>query len=720
MFKQHNAAFILLKETMSSISLPDPCLTAILLVCQTRSGSGPQLVFHWPPDPLAQPLTDQKSQSESGNLLDEDDTDDESGWSSSDESNIDDFGNLRDRFGAATANSKQTDWTNPDDHHDTTQSRATTILGLDEDGLVSLLAPDRTWNKRKFELSINDLTFIGRPIFAKQSGSWRRTPCSRQAKQQSTSSEAEAEVGSERDPEASTEDDTAKSASDEDAPPATKKTEQNTKSELVMFHIVFVMNPPPLDHTHRVKEMYDNVVKKFSRALKWVQARHDYVRLEAKNISTKRQQLLTKSESMLDTIMTELVESSPLAKAIMTVFKAISASKIASVTLLPGVSISMQIPPVTSTSYLPSLTEQPLPPGMWLTTATEAVPSEEATNKHAISSTTLQLAKSYTLLLKSPPQRITKDAQLAGGPIAAHLPKFVAALRPTKSFHKLSNSAQLSLADIQLFARHLIYWRRAIAIPPLHQRDTYIVSPNADFRRFNDSCKSYAAQFPAPLPSLPKLLADLSDLPRPFGSLIPSPDHKDDYMLALAWLLRNGWVTQLRTFAYVRVTSDIKQQARDRERESRTSVSQSFNSASESSGPKGNARPSFVSRRSSEGRNSVRDSRISDKVTSLIKSPPRASQEEFRWLNYIYDSMLEDTDLFPDLSEDERHELRYYWPMLNKYFDGSTALESIPVREGLKRKLVWNLYAKLGLRFDGKVEDSEGRDQRLLLTVRHW
>lgn len=705
----------------STLSLPDPCLTAILLVCQTRSGSGPQLIFHWPPDPLAQPSADQKSSSDPGNFENQEDTDDDTGWSSSDDSRTDDLSGFRERANASATAPRQADWTNPDlDLHDNSQPRATTVLGLDEDGLVSLLAPDRTWNKRKFELSINDLTFVGRPIFAKQSGSWRRAPTPRRVEQRSTSSEPDPDAG----PGESTEDDTVKSASDEDIS-ETKATESNAKSDLVMFHVVFVMSPPPLDHTHRIKEMYDNVVKKLSRALKWVQARHDYVRIEAKNILTKRQQLSTTDELESNTIMTEVIEASPLAKAIMTVFKSISASKIASVTLLPGVSLSMQIPPVTSTAYLPSPTEQSLPPGMWLTTATEAAPNDEAANKHAISSSTLQLAKSYTLLLKSPPQRIAKDAQLAGGPLASHLPKFVAALKPTKSFYKLSNSAQISLADVQLLARHLIYWRRAIAIPPLHQRDTYIVSPIADFRRFREACDNYAAQFPAPLPSLPRLLADLSDLPRPFGSLIPSPDHKDDYMLALAWLMRNGWVTQLRTFAYVRITSDIKRQARERERDSRTSVSQSFNSASESNGQKSNgtenhSRPSFVSRRSSEGRSSMRDHRTSDKTTSLIKSPPRASQEEFRWLNFLYDSMLGDADLFPDLSEDERYELHRYWPMLNKYFDGSTALESVPVREGLKRKLVWSLYARLGLRFDGKVEDSEGRDQRILLTIRHW
>lgn len=700
----------------SSIPTPDPCLIAILLVCQTRSGSGPQLVFSWPSDPFNQAVANQDDQS-GPEAFDPVDTDSDSEWSASDLDDNDNFGNPRDLGKESAGSVRPGDWSsNVFDHHDQTSHKSKTILGLDEDGLVSLLAPDRTWNKRKFELSINDLTFIGRPIFAKQNGSWRKLAAPRIGRRRSNSP----------DQPPSSEDDTAKSASEEDTD-GTEAAARDTKSELVMFHVVFVMSPSPLDHAHRVKEMYDNVVKKLSKALKWVQVRHDYVKIEAENIHVQQKRVSRMSDSSSTTSTTDELVTSPLAKAITTVFKAISASKIASVTLLPGVSISLQIPPVTSTAYLPSLTEPPLPPGLWLTTATEAAPSDDANNKHAMSSSTLQLAKSYTLLLKSPPQRIAKDAQLAGGPLASHLPKFVAALRPTKSFYKLSNAAQISLADVQLLARHLIYWRRAIAIPPLHQRDTYIVSPVADFRKLREACSVYQAQFPAPLPTLPKLLADLSDVPRPFGSLIPSQDHKDDYMLALAWLLRNGWVMQLRTFAYIRITSEIKQQARerDRERESRTSVSQSFNSTSESGGNRSNgldnqSRPSFVSRQSSDGRNSVRASKSSDRVTSLIKSPARASQEESRWLNFLHEAILNDQDLFTQYSEEERQELHHYWPTLNKYFDGSTALEAVPVREELKRKMVWSLFARLGLRSDGRVEDDEGVDQRILLTVRHW
>ena len=134
---------------------------------------------------------------------------------------------------------------------------------------------------------------------------------------------------------------------------------------------------------------------------------------------------------------------------------------------------------------------------------------------------------------------------------------YIRSSTPTKSFAQISTMSNIPLPDIQFLASHLIYWRRARAIPPIHQRDTYIVSPNADLRRLSAAIPLYAATFPT-LPSLPKMLSMLSGTPKAYASLIPSKDHKVAYFDILAWLLRGGWVTQLRTFAWVRVPAEVQ------------------------------------------------------------------------------------------------------------------------------------------------------------------
>ena len=685
---------------MSSISVPSPCLVAILLVSQTRSGSGPQLAFSWPQQASResesqQDVRNDESSGYSSQSSESSSTSaDEVTQGSTDESSTYSPRNRKPKSSPAHASVA-------DEAGRSCERKSRTLFGLDEDGLVNLLAPDRSWHKKKFEMSINELTFIGRPIHAQHDGSWQRRRHHRRSKRDIE----------DQDYEQSTEDEIKSDNKIEQS----KETAPNSKSELTMFHVVFVLQTPPLDHNRCVKELYDNVVKRLSRALKVLQSRHDYVWQHVDSfIGNGKHSSDNENESYL-----HKVESNYLTKALVTIFDAISISKIASVQLMPDIQLPLQIPPITSTSYLPSLTEAPIPPGLWLTTATDAATNVNSSERN-FTSASLQLAKSYTLLLRSSPQKIARDVQAGSGPLADHLPRFVAALKPTKSFWKISVENKISLADIQLLARHLIYWRRAILIPPLHQRDTYILSPNADFRKLPEACKNFEQHFPAPVPALPKILSVLSGIPRPYGTIIPSSDHKEIYMYILAWLLRNGFVTQLRTFAYVRVTSDMKKTSAERDRDREASFSQTVNSNEQinQSNENGPSRPSFVSRQSSDGRQSVRDPK-GLKLSSLIKSPVRATPEESKWLTSIQNSILEDDGLFGDLDADERQTLSHYWSTFTKYFDGTTALETVFIKEALKRKITWKILGSMGLSFDGGVEKVNGNDT-LMVIVRHW
>lgn len=126
------------------------------------------------------------------------------------------------------------------------------------------------------------------------------------------------------------------------------------------------------------------------------------------------------------------------------------------------------------------------------------------------------------------------------------------------SFHQVGQQSSnvLTPAQVRKYAEHFIYWRRAIAIPPLHARDMYIVNPNCDMRKLQQASARWARQFPL-LPALPNFLAELSVAPRPYKLHCPSKAHRHVYMQMLAWLMRGGWVTQLCTFAYVVVWPEI-------------------------------------------------------------------------------------------------------------------------------------------------------------------
>ena len=220
--------------------------------------------------------------------------------------------------------------------------------------------------------------------------------------------------------------------------------------------------------------------------------------------------------------------------------------------LTTHLSFSLQIPIPTSISHIPDLTAPPLP-GLWLTTAT-SIPSNDE-----LHTTRSRLASHFALLLLTDYSSILTDISSTSSPLSGPLAHYLKHSTPTKSFLQISQSSGIPLEDIHFLASHLIYWRRARAVPPLHQRDIYIVSPNADMRKLKTASAQYAKIFPAQMPSLPKMLSQLSQgTPRPYRYLIPTKLHKPPYMEVLAWLMRGGWVTQLRSFAWVRVPASIQ------------------------------------------------------------------------------------------------------------------------------------------------------------------
>lgn len=429
-------------------------------------------------------------------------------------------------------------------------------------------------------------------------------------------------------------------------------------------------------------------------------------------------------------------------------------------TLSPHVSISLQIPPLTSTPYLPTPTDTAYP-GLWLTTADSLTPADDSVPSEAAPPHQV-LAKHFALLLLDNEATILKDVEASGGALGPALAHYIRCSKPTKSFAQISASSGIPLSHIQLLASHLVYWRRARAIPPLHQRDTYIVSPNCDLSKLPAATAAYAAAFPT-LPSLPKMLSALSGTPRPYGSLIPSKDHKETYFAILAWLMRGGWVTQLRSFARVKVTPEIKMAVeaalRKEEMEKRlaeikpslppseerkeddsdeddssSSSSSSSSLASQESGQE-TPIPGRYGKKKDEARDlhslPNRDPHLT--TSSLILFPHRASPLESRWLDEIMARFPDhprlettskgsaSTGAAVEGDDSGLHDsLKKYWPTFIKYFNGHDALEKIPVREGLKRKVVWQILTRMGLTTSQNTGIELDPREKVLVSVRHW
>ncbi|RAL00342.1 nitrogen permease regulator 3 family protein [Aspergillus ibericus CBS 121593] len=805
---------------MSSIARPpDPCLVAIILI--VRSRAGPRFVFHYPPNPLSEnglrgapkarrtsrtksKSNDSSSSESSSSSSSSEDDETQPPNSTQNQSHIagshpvagrrgsnfgiDDgtisgspggesqrAGSVGSGRGLLMMRKRATNSDAEDDAgaaSDRQEDEAgpyrppwESLLGLPADVWEKLLSPSRSWHKRRFEVGINDLAFVGWPVFVREDGTWRKQ---RRKKRKPRATWEGGELGHNENPGDDAEDDVREgsveliAASTETLSPKqmapyesqrasmqsvrsfrtlSEALDPDDKDCMTMFNVVFVLDPPLLEYSMRLREIYDNIIKKFTKALKWEQARTDYVWKEAQHISHIKEKAKEKRMSV-NNLYSELISQSSLARAICTVFTSISASKIASVTLNADVSISLQIPPLTSTPWLPGPTDKAYP-GLWLTTADSVTPvddptADENTAPHQV------LAKHFALLLLDNEAAILKDVEASGGALAPALAHYIRCSKPTKSFAQISVSSGIPLSTIQMLASHLVYWRRARAIPPLHQRDTYVVSPNCDLSKLEVATVAYQAAFPT-LPSLPKMLSAMSGTPRPYGSFIPSKDHKDTYFSILAWLLRGGWVTQLRAFARVKVSPEIKmavetalrQEEVDKYLSKRSSMSDAEqqddiddagSSSSSSLGSHGSGDETPMPGRYKRDdeldlSHSLLDRNTSLKTSSLVLYPHRASPLETRWLDEIMARFPERQGEIPDGDLEYaglQTTLKKYWPTFTKYFNGYDALEKIPVREGLKRKLVWQILMRLGLVTGQQSSIQLDPREQVLVSVRHW
>jgi hypothetical protein len=661
----------------------------------------------------------------------------------------------------------------PDDGPGGSRPPWESLLGVPGSVWEKLLSPSRSWHKRRFEVGINDLALIGWPVFVREDGAWRKQR--RKKKKKARADWDGGELGHNETAEDGPKDEQFVTSPDLGAsiasiaesltsPTDSKRgstsgrpgrsdefLDSEDKDHMTMFNVVFVVDPPLLEYSMRVKEIYENIIKKFAKALKWEQARTDYVWRESQHILQMRRRA-RETKTSTHNLYSELISQSSLARAIYTVYSSISVSKIASVSLSPDVSISLQIPPLTSTPCLAGPMDKSYP-GLWLTTADSATPvdepgADENNAPHQV------LAKHFALLLLDSEAAIIKDVEASGGALAPALAHYIRCSKPTKSFAQISVSSGIPLSHIQMLSSHLVYWRRARAIPPIHQRDTYIVSPNCDLSKLEIATIAYQTAFPT-YPSLPKMLSTLSGTPRPYSNFIPSKDHKEIYFTILAWLLRGGWVTQLRTFARIKVSPEIKiavEMALRKEEVDRYLAKGNSNSISteedsdyddENDGANSSSSSSLASHGSGEETpmpsrldpharlrfsHKLLDRSTALRLSSFILSPHRASPLESRWLDEIVRRFPDNpqTDqggenVSPDIAPNDIQALhKKYWPVFLKYFNGYDALEKIPVRENLKRKLVWQVLMRLGLATGplGSM-DLDAREQ-VLVSVRHW
>lgn len=626
-----------------------------------------------------------------------------------------------------------------------TSTPSSTILGFEADYLCEMLCPPRQMCNSRFEIMIDDLVFLGLPIHSYESGVWR----SKQMHPAKSGKLSKARTKGAND-NASIDDDAMKSEN-------TPKTQ--TKNILNMFHLVFIMNPPIIECNYRIDEMFHYVISRLSLVLRYEQLKHEYVWNQIRLINKLKEDFLNQTGST--SLTNYLIDKSSLCKLISECYSQISKSSIANLSI-NGKLRSFQIPIKTEFHSLPDSTV-PYLPGSFLSSTVSmlantgliSIGETARYDVHNLNNGALEdiddIDDSNTdtnaediiycaLLLLDDPETIIRDIKAQQ---LSTLANFIRMIKPTESLLKLANKLKsqsgnnefrLDVGQIKSFAFHLIYWRRARVIFPISARSVYIVSPMAPITyNFHHDIYVFKKTFPA-LPSLPHFLKLMSNStkPRQFATIIPSKDHRDAYFNALSWLIRFGYVTQLHTFIWLKISRKVKMKVEvDLENEAINNKRKKASVTSDPSSNKiiaGTDNTSKVEPKQEDPANKDSQSRpsgkpidnstmpsdhdiddiekkfnflstglsmvLEDDSDTIIIDPGSASTLERRWINKV---ISEECKLSPELT------IKFY--DLLKYMNGKNSLELLLLKENVSRQELRKLLFA--------IEDH-------IISVRHW
>ena len=318
---------------MASYPLPpNPCLVAILLL--VKRASEPRIIFHYPPKPG-------EDNSQFRDMFKENPADDDSSSSSSDDERKDSTTEVpkpaekKEDSGTrkSTPEVDEVDSASPEKSDGLKGVRAklqwNDLFGYQSNILAKILQPAASSHKKRFEVGLNDMVFLGRPVFARPDGTWKKPKKPRRSSSKSIvtaervndtqeqkkgtrvetlgyankdSGTSGLDTGMESQHESRGDEELLKKEEgvEDDEPfepmsdskinrvgkPDMLPANKAKQKPLAMFHVIFVLRPPALEYQLRVREMYENVTKKLSKAMKWEQSRSGYVLKETAVITS--------------------------------------------------------------------------------------------------------------------------------------------------------------------------------------------------------------------------------------------------------------------------------------------------------------------------------------------------------------------------------------------------------------------------------------------------
>lgn len=166
------------------------------------------------------------------------------------------------------------------------------VAGFPARDLAGILTPARSYHKKLFQLSLDPLLCVSYPIHVPENGKWKKPKKASKAKAARDLDEG--------------------IAPDEPNPPVpviktepskekTKEgkkdeTEEEKRSSMTMFNLVFFLNPKKHETRELVDSLYSNIVKKVNKAYQYSQQHSEFVWKESKRILAAKDRAREESE----------------------------------------------------------------------------------------------------------------------------------------------------------------------------------------------------------------------------------------------------------------------------------------------------------------------------------------------------------------------------------------------------------------------------------------
>ncbi|KAG8859521.1 hypothetical protein FRB96_004405 [Tulasnella sp. 330] len=467
------------------------------------------------------------------------------------------------------------------------------ILGYDPTFLAEVLSPKPALCHQKFELSIDELAFIGHPVHIGKDGSWGWDEVYATGGSSSTSAVPDDKDyrGRPRDRPDEIELLSTEISLSPELPrndralptPLLSQPKKRQSNAISSFHLVLVLDRPDPSSVassglHRFIDMYyRQVAFKLTAAMHYEQGRVDFVGQQAAVLSVLRESCLTKG-STLESFISQALYKSTLASVIKTIFLAISSNNIANVNI-NEISVHVQLPPQHA-AYLRGdfeveeeaqmLNELQLDEaeqhahdaqGRWADEVQYGWRIPPLLPWKAILILTNQGRAGedpLESLWSGNDRRLDIGMDQASGDM---LRRFVGIAFPTLSLSDIAALLDLDLdSEVYPMARMLVYNRRAkiIDVVPPSLKNIY-APPISLSGSLTEHAQAFSKFFPPSIPSLYTILSTLSSSYQAFSNIVPNPDDRPIYTEVLIWMLRRDLLVMLHVRVRIVATAEIKE-----------------------------------------------------------------------------------------------------------------------------------------------------------------